>query len=134
MGYIAYRRSNEIKKSDRRLDLKKLRNDVHFAAKGLHELLPKALLFRKQALNARGLLHSSIMEDYEAEHTKDLIRAKELWSQIPPEDSDYDSMTLKQLEQELVQLDRIKIEIDELLAKYQDSMQQDSELIRKHRL
>ncbi len=74
------------------------------------------------------------MEVYEAEHTKDLNRAKELSSQIPPEHIDYDSMTLKQLEQELVRLDQIKIEIDELLAKYRDSMQQDSELIRNRHL
>ena len=122
MGYIAYRRSNEIKKSDRRLDVHKLRNDVHFAAKELLELLPKALLSHKEALSARGLLRSSIMEVYEAEHTKDLNHAKELSNQIPPEDTNYDSMNQQPLEQELVRLDRIRIEINGLLAKYQDSM------------
>ena len=43
----------------------------------------------------------------------------------------------QQLEQELVRLDRIEIEINELLAKYQDSMQEDRqvrELISKQRL
>ena len=108
MGYIAYRRSNEIKKSDRLLNLKKLRNGVHFAAKGLLERLPKALLSHKEALNARGLLRSSLMEVYEAEHTKDLNHAKELSTQIPPDDTNYVSMNQQQLEQELVRLDRIR--------------------------
>ena len=137
MGYIAYRRSNEIKKSDRLLNLKKLRNGVHFAAKGLFERLPKALLSHKAALTARGLLLSRGMEVYEAEHTKDLNHAKELSNQIPPDDTNYVSMNQQQLEQELVRLDRIEIEINELLAKYQDSIQQDRrvrELISKQRL
>ena len=133
MGYIAYRRSNEIKRSDRRLDLKKLRNDVHFAAKGLNDLLPKALLSRQQVVHARGLLGSSIIEVFKVDHTTDLNRSRELSVQIPPEDIDYDSMPLRQLEEELVRIDRIKTEIDELLAKYQDSIQQDSELLREQR-
>ena len=125
------------KKSDRLLNLKKLRNGVHFAAKGLFERLPKALLSHKEALNARGLLLSRGMEVYEAEHTKDLNHAKELSNQIPPDDTNYVSMNQQQLEQELVRLDRIEIEINELLAKYQDSIQQDRrvrELISKQRL
>ena len=137
IDYIAYRRSNEIKKSDRLLNLKKLRNGVHFAAKGLFERLPKALLSHKAALTASGLLLSRGMEVYEAEHTKDLNHAKELSNQIPPDDTNYVSMNQQQLEQELVRLDRIEIEINELLAKYQDSIQQDRrvrELISKQRL
>ena len=136
MGYIAYRRSNEINKSDRRTALKELRNGVHSAAKELLDLLPKALRSRKFALNARGLLNSSITIRYTDKHTNDLKRAEELLGQIPPEDTNYDSMNLQQLEQERVRLDRIKIEIEKLLAEYQDSMQHDkreSERIRKQR-
>ena len=136
VGYIAYRRTNEIKKSDRRLNVHKVRNDVHFAAKGLHELLPKALKSRKRVMNFRGLYQSGAMEVYRDEHKKDVNRAKELSSQIPPADTNYDSMNLQQLEQEWVSLDRIKSQVDELLAKYQDSLQQDQrdrEQFRKQR-
>ena len=131
MGYIAYRRSNENKKSDRRPDLHKLRNDLHFAARKLLEIFPQALQSRRSALNARGLLNSSITWNYTNEHSEDVKRAKELSSQIPPADTNYESITLQQLEQEWVRLDRIKSEIDDLRGKYQDSIQQDREYSRK---
>ena len=136
MGYIAYRRSNEINKSDRRLDLHQLRNVIDFTARKLLEIFPQALQSRRSILSARGLLNSSLTKNYSAEHSKDGVRAKELSSQIPPEDIDYDSMSLKQLEQERVRLDRLKIEIDALLGKYQNSIQEDQqtkELIRIQR-
>lgn len=129
MGYIAYRRSNEIKKSDRRVDVHKERNQVHRAGEGLAELLSKALNSRRQALALAGRLNSGLEMRYTDEHTKDSGRAKELSSQIPPEGTNYNSMSLKQLEKELVRLDRIKIEIYDLRAKYQDSIQQDQRSI-----
>lgn len=136
MGYIAYRRANEIKKSDRRLDVHELRNGAQFAAKELHEVLPKALKSRKRLMTFRGLYQSGAMEVYKTEHTKDLDFAKDLIGQIPAEDTDFDSMNLQQLEQEWVRLDRIKSQVDQLLGKYQDSLQQDQrdrEQFRKQR-
>ena len=47
--------------------------------------------------------------------------------QVPPEDVNYNSMSLKQLEQKVVRLDRIKREIDELVSKYQDSIRDDEQ-------
>ena len=129
MGYIAYRRSNEIKKSDRRIDLHKLRNDAQIADTELSDILSKALLSRKSTMNGRGLLHSSLVRDYVAEHAKDLKHAKELSGEIPLEDVDYDSLSLKQLEQERVHLDRTKGSIDHLIRKYEDSIQEDTNWI-----
>lgn len=134
MGYIAYRRSNEIKKSDRHLDVHKLRNAVDSAARRLHELLTEALNSRKLVLHARGLLGSEPERRFKGEHMKDLDRAKELSSQIPPEDTNYDSRSQKQLEQELVRLDRIKIEIDKIRVRYQDSIQQDQRMLEPIRI
>ena len=127
MGYIAYRRSNEIKKSDRRLDLRRLRNDTHIAGTELLDLLSKALKSRKAILSARGLFQSGIMQRYASEHTRDLKRAKELSKQTPPEDVNYDSMSLQELEHEQVRLDGIKGEIDFLISRYRDSINQDGE-------
>lgn len=127
MGYIAYRRSNEIKTSDRRLTLHELRNDAHFAAAKLLDLLPKALMSRRSELNRRGMFRSSVMDHYAEEHARDSKRAAELSQQVPPEDVNYNSMSLKQLEQKVVRLDRIKREIDELVSKYQDSIRDDEQ-------
>ena len=125
MGYIAYRRSNALKKSDRRLNLHQLRNAAHIAGADLLDLLPKALTSRKEMLNARGLFHSSIMREYTAKHEEDSKRAKELSKQIPKEDVNCDSMSLQQLEQEWVRLDRTKGQIDHLISEYRDSIKLD---------
>ena len=127
MGYIAYRRSNEIKNSDRRLTLHRLRNDSHFAATKLLDLLPKALKLRQLELNRRGMFQSGAMIRYTEEHARDSKRVAELSEQVPPEDVNYDSMSLRQLEQQVVRLDRIKREIDELICMYRDSIRIDEQ-------
>ena len=71
------------------------------------------------------MFQSSVMNHYTEEHTRDSKRAAELSEQVPPEDVDYDSMSLQQVEQEVVRLDRIKGEIDELISKYRDSSRND---------
>ena len=76
MDYIAYRRSNEIKKSDRRLDLHKLRNDAHIAGAELLDLLQNALTSREAIMSALGGFRSSTMQQYTSEHTRDFLRAK----------------------------------------------------------
>ena len=83
MGYIAYRRSNEIKNSDRRLTLHKLRNDSHFAATKLLDLLPKALKLRQLELNRRGMFQSGAMLRYTEEHARDSKRAASVLSSPP---------------------------------------------------
>ena len=130
MGYIAYRRSNEIKKSDRRIVLHQLRNEVQIAITELSALLPEALKSRKAILNARGLLHSSIMREFSLEHKKDAQLAEELSMQFPPETVQFDRMSLQEIEQELVKLDRTKGRINALLSKYRISLQKDFEQLR----
>lgn len=130
MGYVAYRRTNETKKSDRRIDLHQLRNEVQMGITEVSILLPEALKSRKAILNARGLLHSSNMRDFSLEHKKDSQLAKKLSMQIPPETVTYDVMSLQEIEKELVELDRTKGRIDALLSKYRTSIQRDCEQLR----
>lgn len=130
MGYVAYRRTNETKKSDRRIDLHQLRNEVQMGITELFVLLPESLKSRKGILNARGLLHSSNMRDYSLEHKKDSQLAKRLSMQIPPETVTYDVMSLQEIEKELVKLDRTKGRIDALLGKHRTSIQRDCEQLR----
>ena len=127
MGYVAYRRSNEMKKSDRRLDLHKLTNDVHTAGTTLLEILQEALTSHKAMSNARGMFHSSTMTRFATQHEKNSKRATELSNQIPTpaQDANYDSMSLQQLERELVRLDKIGGEVDQRIGKYRDSIEQD---------
>lgn len=127
MGYIAYRRSGELKKSDRRLDLQKITSDAQLEGTYLLEILVSALVSRKTLFTLAGALHSGSMELYESQHATDTKRATELGQQLEKlsEASDYDSMSLKQLEQGLVRIGEIKGEIDHLIRRYKEWMEED---------
>lgn len=131
MGYIAIRRSNAIKKSDRRLEVSKLRNNAATACSELLKLMQKALTSRKWTFNNHGALNSSMCQLYEEEYAVDLAHAKQLSTRVPSEDTCYEHMNLLKLEREIVKLDRIKDEIDSLTRKYQESLEEDRNLNSK---
>ena len=134
MGYIAYRRSNELKKSDRRLDLQKITNDTRIAGADLLEIVELAIRSRRAINSAIGMFRSGAMKKYESRHETDSKRASELFQQVATraEETDYSAKSLKELEQELVEIHRIKSEIDHLISRYKESMQEDKE--KRHRL
>ncbi len=131
MGFIAYRRSNFHKLSDRRVEVYKLRNNTETACSALLELISKALASRRWTFNNHGALNSSMYQLYEKENSKDSSRAKELLSVVPTDDSIYDQMQLLELEREIVNLDKIKVEVDSLASKYQESIKEDRHLNSK---
>jgi len=128
MGYIAYHHSKAIKKSDRLLELEKLRNSVHIGAFGLIELMPKVLASRRAVMNARGVLNSSMMDVFQAQYDKDISRAAELAGSIPKTDVTFDSLSRGELEKHIIALDRTKQWIDELLSVYQAAMFEDEKM------
>ena len=128
MGYIAYHHSNAIKKSDRLLELEKLRNAVHIAAVGLTELMPKVLASRRAVMNARGVLNSSMMELFQAQYDKDISRVAELAGSIPKADVIFDSLSRVELEKQIIVLDRTKQLTDELVNVYQAAMVEDEKM------
>jgi len=128
MGYIAYRHSKEVRESDRRLELDKLRNAAHVAAVTLVELLPRALQSRKAVLNKRGMFHSGLMQRFQEQHDLDLKRATELAGTVPNTETRFDSLSASELEKRIVGLDRTKGWIDDLLNAYQAAMLEDEKM------
>lgn len=128
MGYVAYQHSKEVSEADRRLELDKLRNAAHVAAVNLVELLPKALQSRKAVLNARGMLHSGLMQRFQEKCDQDLKRATELAGMVPNTQATFDSLSASELEKRIIELDRTKGWIDELLGVYQAAMVEDEKM------
>lgn len=128
MGYIAYRHSTKMSRADRILELHKLRNATHVAAVGLVDRLPVALQSRRAVLNARGLLHSSMMNQFVAQHEQDTQRAVELAGRVPNLDANFDSLSTGEIDAQIVELDRTKGWIDELSGTYQASMEEDEKM------
>src|SRR5450759_3809039 len=72
MGYISYRRTGKMKALDLRLELRKAANDLRSTVEGLPSILAQAKGSRIAVLNARGLLHSSMMDQCNTELDKDV--------------------------------------------------------------
>ena len=128
MGYIAYRHSTEVRKSDRRLELDKLRNAAHVAAVGLVDLLPKALQSRKAVLNARGKFRSGLMQRFQEQFDHDNKRATELAGMVPNTQTSFEHLSASEIEKKIIELDRTKGWIDELLGVYQAAMAEDEKM------
>lgn len=128
MGFIAYRHSKEVKDSDRRLELDKLRNAAHVAAVSLVELLPRALQSRKAVLNAGGMFHSGLMNRFQEQYDQDLKRATELAGMVPNTQTTFDSLSASELEKRIIELDRTRGWIDDLLSTYQAAMVEDEKM------
>lgn len=125
MGWIAYRRSNQIQRADRRLELRKLRNSTHVAVVGLVDLIPAAHRSRRAILNARGVLSSSIAYEFEARVEKDTARAAELATQVPTSDVSFDVLSSDQIEELIIQLHRAKEWVDEMVREYEGYLTED---------
>lgn len=128
MGFVAYRHSREVRESDRRLEIDKLRNATHVAAASLVELLPRALQSRKAVLNARGMFHSGLMKQFQEQYDQDLKRATELTEIVPNIQATFDSLSAGELEKLIIELDRTKGWIDDLLRTYQGTMAEDEKM------
>jgi hypothetical protein len=128
MGYVAYQQSKEIRKADRLLELDKLRNAAHIAAVGLVDLLPKALQSRQAVLNAQGRLHSGVMQQFQEQYNQDFNRTTELAGLIPNTQANFDSLSANDIEKRIIELDRTKGWIDELLKDYRAAMFEDDKI------
>ena len=133
MGYIAYRRSNQIKKSDRRLDLHSRRNDIESAYNELLDILPRAREAHRSITHPPGVSSSPKMDRFDTQLQQDGAVAGRMNVQLRSEGDDYSSMSLQELEDVLVRLDRIKHQLDSLVTKYRASIQEDQQRGRELR-
>lgn len=127
MGFIAFRHSRELKTADRRIELEKLRNKTHLLSVQLTDILPVALKSKERILAAIGKFNSGDMQIFKEEYERDSAKSLELAKQIPRSDTDFKHLSRKQLEGKIVELDRTKGWIEELLNKYQESLNSDKE-------
>lgn len=80
------------------------------------------------------MFRSGAMKKYASRHEADSKRATELFQQVAmrEEGTSYGAKSLKELEQELVEIHRLRSEIDHLISRYRESMQEDKD--KRHRL
>ncbi len=125
-AHRADRKVENYRRGDRRLELRRLRNDTEVAAESLIALLPRALESRQSALHRRGILKSSITEAFEAAYKNDLAAATRLARSVPRRAETFDSLSPNELDERIVGLDHTCSEIAALAKKYRVSMEEDA--------
>ncbi len=127
MGYVSYRRSNNLKSLDLRIELRKAINVAHLNLRQLEKLIEYAYKSRERVAAATGKFKSGMMEKWQQEVEADKSAVKQLFQNVPAADNSYDNLTPKALESTLVEVHRFQIHIDELSKKYDAALRTDDE-------
>lgn len=129
LGYKGYRRSQEMKALDLRLELRKADTDHRLTVEALVPLLRQARESRAEVLGALGTLRSGAFEAWVGQWQEDLKRAEAMLSGLPTTPSDYLGVNHRDLESRLVALHLERRLADGLRDKYREYLAWDAKQV-----
>ncbi len=118
IGYKSYKKSNEIKALDLRLELRKKISDFEAAYHHLENLLPEANRAMLANLSARNMLNSSFKDKWDLEYENDMNDLDLISESMPDSDLDYTNYSTGKLETELVNIHQLLNSVEDLKRKY----------------
>ena len=118
LGYISYRRSQQIKALDLRLELRKQVSDVRATVEALPDLLQRSRGSRVAVLSATGLLRTGAFENWKAACENDIASARAMARELPSADNNYQDSTHGDLEGKLVEVHALGSKAIRLRDKY----------------
>lgn len=127
MGTLGYRKSNEIKSLDLRLELRKALSDLHMGLSKLEELLPLENQSRQRVAAATGKIGSGAMVIWDRQYEEDQLRLSNLAKEAPGSDIAYDDLKPKELEETLVDMHKLQSQVNHLVDKYNSAFKSDDE-------
>ena len=92
MGYVSYRRSNNLKSLDLRIELRKSVNVAQSSLQQLAKLIEYANRSRQAVASAMGRYQSGMMEKWKQEVEADNNAVKILFQNAPAADTSYDDL------------------------------------------
>ncbi len=126
LGFMGYRKSNEIKKLDLRLEYRKAINNCNAAISEAEQLLLYANKSRERVAAATGKFRSGAMEQWKQDYDQDIKSMSELAKKAPSSETSYNSLSPKQLESKLVEIHALQNDIDSIKKKYQTAIDEDN--------
>jgi hypothetical protein len=118
LAWISYRRSQQIKALDLRLELRKQVSDVRTVVEALPDLLERSRVSRIAVLAGIGVLKSGAFEIWKAELESDLKTAQALAWEVPDADETYQRSKHQDLETKLVEVHTLAGNAARLRDKY----------------
>ena len=118
LGWISYRRSQQIKRLDLRLELRKQVADVRSVIDALPGLLERSQASHIAVLAAMGMAQSGASESWMAAWKSDFQTAKDLAREAPDADETYQHAKHQDLETKLVEVHTLATKVVALRDKY----------------
>lgn len=125
LGYIAYRRTDQLKTLDLRLELRKSETILIADGKELVPLLDYAKKSKIAVSAATGMRNSGAISNWTSEWEADRTSAITLTEGLPSANGDYSVLSPTELETKLVQVHALQSVIDRLKKKYAESVSAD---------
>lgn len=126
MGWIAFRRSNQMKSLDLRLELRKAINEVERAVVEANELLPTANKSRERVSAARGLHGSGAMKLWEEQFRNDHAALLELAARKPNATA-LEDLKPEELEAQLAEVHKLQLSLSAIVNKYKSTIAEDDQ-------
>jgi hypothetical protein len=133
LGYVAYRRSEELKALDLRLELRNGEADLRGTVEELPALLRHARASRAEVLGAMGLSDSGALQSFVAAWEEDLKTAGAMVVSLPKEANDYQGVGHRDLETGLVEVHVQQRRAGALRDKYQEHLARDEKQAQEFR-
>ena len=127
MGYISYRRSNSIKALDLRLELRKTVTQIESDLAKMQNQLEHANKSRQNVAAAKGMKNSGAMMVWNKAFEEDKNKLQVLQENALPSTANYNDLSLVELESRLVDIHKLRGQIDDLANKYNSSLKLDDE-------
>lgn len=131
MGIIAYVRSNQIKKLDLRLELRKELGDTHETLSTLRAVIESAANSRPRVLAMSGLSRSGNAVAWDRALQVDRAEVERLAALLRGESADFTSLSGEELESEIVAAHKLKASMRTLVEKYRGELAADDEARRQ---
>jgi hypothetical protein len=125
MGYVAYRRSEELKRLDLRIELRRAESDLRLLVQELPRLVDEARGSRIAVTSARGVVKSGWVERFTANCQGDIDLARSWERELPPESRDYLDSDHGALERRLIEVHRETARASSLRDRYRAELAKD---------
>jgi hypothetical protein len=122
LGYTAYRRSNQLKALDLRLELRKNSAFLVAEANELLPLLDYAKRSKSAVAAATGMYKSGGTEKWIAECNEDVVKVQALMDVLPNSNDQHLDLSPTDLETKLVEVHRLQDFVSRFRKKYDDSI------------
>jgi hypothetical protein len=126
MGWIAYRRSGQMKTLEMRLELRRAMNETEQTIHGVSDLLAYAHKSRERVSAARGLRNSGAMVAWQQQFDEDQAPVRSLIERAPKADPLH-HLKPEELETRLAAVHKFQIALSAIVNRYKASIAEDDQ-------